>query len=106
MSKWQPIETAPRDGTWLLAYGDGYKALAERGVWVTHDEREPRIKHVMLIKWIEAWYDKEVDLGNGTYRKERTQGYAYWWPEPHGFHPTHWQSLPLPPVDDGAEVVK
>lgn len=97
--EWLPIETAPKDGRWLLAFGRGYRELKERGMWFTHNTDEPPEPMVWLIKWIEGWYDKEVDNGDGTYHKVRTLSYAYWYPEPHAFVPTHWMPLPDPPKE-------
>ena len=100
-SNWQSIESAPKDGTWFLAHGTAYAELADRGMWFTHDCNDSRRKpYTMIIHWVEGWYDKEIDNGDGTYRKERTQGYAYWGPEPHAFRPSHWMPLP-----DGPDVV-
>lgn len=96
---WQDIASAPKDGTWVLAVGKAYPELAERGDWITADPSRPRVPHTMMIRWVEGWYDKEVDLGGGTYRKKPTQGYAYWGPQPHAFHPTHWMPLPSPPPE-------
>lgn len=98
MDDWQPIDTAPKDGTWILAHGSAYPELADRGRWITADTNKPRVPFTMLVKWVEGWYDKEIDLGDGTYKKERTCGYSYWWPEPHAFRATHWMPLPAPPV--------
>ena len=52
------------------------------------------------MKWIEGWYDKDVEVGDGLFRKERTCGYAYWAPHAHAFNPTHWMPVPDPPVAD------
>lgn len=97
MRNWQPIETAPKDGSWILAFGMAYPELVERQRWFTADTDKPRVPHQMMIKWIEGWYDAEVDLGDDTYRKELKLSFSYWHPEPHGFRATHWMPLPLPP---------
>lgn len=73
MSEWQPIETAPKDGTRVLVFSP--------------DAREPQIFVAWLGSfilpgtkgeedegWIDAWSDDLVDA----------------WP-------THWQPLPAPP---------
>jgi hypothetical protein len=48
----------------------------------------------MIISWYQGWFDKEIDLGNGTFRKEPTLSFEHWQPEPHAFQPTHWMPLP------------
>ena len=78
---WQPIETAPKDGTWVLVYGDGTKderengkiAVAQYTNWrngVTHKEGW----------WQFAWYD------GGYYGQFN--------------NPTHWAPLPEAPTDE------
>lgn len=57
MSDWQPIETAPRDGTWLLLTGEGHVGA---GLWLFGEWRdlgdigwggmtEPTITHWMPL---------------------------------------------------------
>lgn len=76
--EWQPIETAPKDGTWILVYGKG-----------TKDESEPRkIAVAQFTNWL-----------NGTYRK------GWWWQfawYDGGYYgefdrATHWMPLPDAP---------
>lgn len=98
MSEWQLIDTAPKDGTWILAYGNAYPELTERGSWSVASIEKPRVPFTMLIRWRVSEYDKEIDNGDGTYRKQRTVAYESWIPEPHAFTPTHWMPLPDPPV--------
>lgn len=63
---WQPIETAPKDGTHVLVSDDGVVS--------------------------EAWFDAEAH-GGGWYLANRhwTDG-----PGPDQIFPTHWQSMPRP----------
>jgi hypothetical protein len=99
---WMPIETAPKDGTRILASGMAYSELADDGFrWLTADMGKPRKPLIAIVAWVEGWYDKEIDNDDGTYRKERTQGYAYWGPHAHAFTPTHWKPL-RPPASDAA----
>lgn len=67
-SEWQPIETAPRDGTWVWAYYP-VKTFEDRqqvAQWVTDGHGESR--------WVDA--SDHID-----------------WTQP-----THWAPLPAPPV--------
>jgi len=68
--KWQPIETAPKDGTWVLLYKRGEKRAKNKYLY--------RIGH---------W-----GKGNYSFGKLR-------WIGPSGkFNPTHWMPLPKPPT--------
>lgn len=90
MNKWQPIETAPKDGTRILAHGRG----TDNGIWAA-DVKMPLMQCV--IYW--GWHDSEdfEPVGDGTYRKV-TKRVLEWRPiGPHFFNPTHWMPLPNPP---------
>lgn len=70
MREWQPIETAPRDGTRILAFGGGLGEIAEV---VSYNER------------VGCWNAPNDTLDDTDY-------------EPDGYiRPTHWMPLPLPP---------
>ncbi len=72
MSEWQPIETAPKDGTRVLAF-DGSQII-------TVDYQEPSYIGVNNhIKIEESWVQIS-DSGRAT-----------------DFYPTHWMPLPGPP---------
>lgn len=73
--EWQPIKTAPRDGTWFI-------------IW-THDK--PEVGRYQLTTWSRFVYE-----GDGLYRREDETIY-----ECDGFNnfgtATHWMPLPEPP---------
>jgi hypothetical protein len=76
MSDWQPIETAPKDGTRIIAVVAGYHICV--GVWVN-----------------KAWcyFDASDFFSEGMwerYQRERAEAGASW-------EPTHWMPLPAPP---------
>jgi hypothetical protein len=71
---WQPIETAPKDGTFVLVSGDsGYVST-------------PR--YVEVGRFIPAYRDYFVDISGDSFTDA--------WPE----HPTHWMPLPPPPAKE------
>lgn len=75
--KWQPIETAPKDGTEIIAWGIRF------GSWGYTEDRK-------------CWTGVKWDRGNwerpGNWFETRaTPQYSA------GFKPTHWMPLPEPP---------
>lgn len=100
MSEWQPIESAPKDGTWVLLSGgvpgwwdeydppsmvnlsavSAFWTGAENGGW----QSDPRLAHKL------DYYGEEVDgywvmgFWDGAWRT-------------HYYGPTHWMPLPEPP---------
>lgn len=81
MSEWKPIESAPRDGTEVIAYG------TRRGDWgYTEDSKE-----WTGVKWVAPSYNP-----NGRWEETRAAPrYS------NGFVPTHWMPLPPPPEVEG-----
>lgn len=80
MSVWQPIETAPLDGTPLLLYVPG----------VTSWNRESGMPDIVVGLWHGAWYS---DIGDVDQGYESTGAYF----EREMLRPTHWMPLPEPP---------
>ncbi len=80
MSKWQPIETAPKDGTIIL--------LAE-----TNFQNETSWDRYSNID-IGAWEEKLPGAP-----PDETE---FWWASNYGRveNPTHWMPLPAPPQED------
>lgn len=77
---WQPIETAPKDGTWFLIIRDS-------------DGEES----VEVGRYDPYYRDEYIEVEGGLYRKEKQVGYE--WSGFNNFHrATHWMPLPKPPV--------
>lgn len=74
---WRPIETAPKDGSHILAY------RLPVGIRVTNNTNPPTVVH---------WFDDGFYTSVNELAPERP------------FEPTHWQPLPPPPSLSRAAV--
>lgn len=81
--EWRPIESAPRDGTAILAY-DPEGLGRDKPVWA-------------VVRWYVHQSHHYEDAGGGLYR--RVAGENTWWDgAPYTpFHATHWMPLSAPP---------
>ena len=85
MTVWQPIETAPKDGTWVI----GYRRRRS-------DEDRSRVAAI--------FYEFDtvtdiIDLGNDTFRRVKRKVGKWFESDWDEFEPTHWLQLPQPPED-------
>jgi len=78
MSEWQPIETAPRDGTEIL-------------LCRAYDAAGKTIKPLGIFAQVAAWWADESDEGEWVVYCSMVRE-----PTLH-FEPTHWMPLPDPP---------
>lgn len=80
MSEWQPIETAPKDGTSILVACAG---------------EDIGMGAVEITEWcVMENYRWELVEGD-TYRKVREAPTEFW--DGNGHRATHWMPLPAPP---------
>jgi len=78
MMDWQPIETAPKDGTWVIL-GGGKTTEEPMG------DDKVDVKRPVVAFWNEnSWKGWEFCYWDGAWR----EGYE---------NPTHWMSLTTPP---------
>jgi hypothetical protein len=70
MNDWQPIETAPKDGTTVIVYDPAYAQPVVPGAWDSEEEAE----------------------GGQTWRASDAE-----WDR---LNPTHWMPLPAPPAPE------
>ena len=87
MTDWQPIETAPVDGTWVLItsyntanWSDG----VDRSYWQTQSA------HYINGAWVIGTY------ADSQYGYMEVEYYT-----PYASGPTHWMPLPAPPILEG-----
>ena len=100
MNKWQPIETAPRDGSYVLlalveSEGEDYFSLVTLGSWFEGQGDTPD-----QMGQDDGWRDHTFEefcpgrsFGNPKYQSE-------------GCQPTHWMPLPKPPMIDNINEIK
>lgn len=74
---WQPIETAPKDGTWVLLYGRPYTGQSPTEV----------------SRYVSETYEIWERVDEATKRLVRQES-GYWDGD---IWPTHWRPLPAPP---------
>ncbi len=81
---WQPIETAPKDGTSFL--------VARLG-------EEIGCRAIEITEWCVIEQSHFEEIGDGLYRKVIDQPYEFW--NNNGHRGTHWMPCPpAPPVAD------
>ncbi len=78
--QWKPIETAPKDGTWILG-------INNRG-------------NCAVIIWAKEALDGRGGLANGWIHPFSDMTLSGFWNGDCGSVATHWQPLPHPPVKD------
>lgn len=83
--EWQPIETAPKDGTWFVA-------LAPDS---TQDSQMPK-PFVFTTCWVKEQYAVWEPVDEDT-QKRRIDDHSHWYGHE---DPTHWQPLPSYPSQD------
>lgn len=91
MGDWQPIETAPKDGTQFLAFGGG----SPREAFIYDDVKDWK-QHIRICWRVLFEAERLEDAGDGLFRKVPHVDDMGW----HGgihFIPTHWRPLPEPP---------
>lgn len=77
MSEWELIETAPKDGTYVLLYYPEY----HKKVWVGNYYNTEHHEHGKLISKREGWR-----IGTDLIFRIKESS------------PTHWMSIPPPPL--------
>lgn len=95
---WQPIETAPKDGTLILTAGLGHGTRS-----IGYDINDKPFPMQAVACW--AWHDgtRDVEVEPGLFRKEPCRELEGWRTE-FGYRPTHWMPLPsYPPALANAE---
>jgi hypothetical protein len=103
MSKWQPIETAPKDGTEVLLTGT---MNVDGEDYPDHIAAEILASRPIVIgRWLSssgctAWTDVETSELRRVQVRERYH-YEGWDMESNGLEPTHWMPLPSPPEIGG-----
>ncbi len=76
MSEWQPIETAPTDGTRVLLWTPDLDPPTIQAEWRSYDDSMPDAGY-----WVDVWNNDMIESAANGY-----------------ITATHWMPLPAPPV--------
>jgi len=91
MIDWQPIETAPKDGTKVLCFGPG----VDGPHWPVG---KPMPNLFAVAHWNEIQYESYEEVGDGLFRKITKTSRGSWNCGLSWYTPTHWAPLPEGPV--------
>lgn len=88
-TEWQPIETAPKDGTWFYAY----RPKSKVGTW----------DRIVIVRWLDAaddfvWPDETFDIFEADLVSLYDDGFGRLDYYEGGGSFTHWRPLPTPPA--------
>lgn len=85
--KWQLIETAPKDGTWFLAFYPKIEAHCFQGQW-------------KVARWVKDWFHEGYPGVMDAAEHEEFDQPTYWMPLP----PEPWRQIEEPKQSEGDEV--
>ena len=102
-NQWQPIETAPKDGSLIYLFGKNVSGKTRR-IQARYTQKHKEIaEDCDNTEWLdeladeyyypEGWY--EISWCNDDYHMYKVHDY--------NIQPTHWMPLPPSPSDKGAE---
>jgi hypothetical protein len=83
VSEWQPIETAPKDGSRIILFWPSFDGWTDFGWW----KDNPRLKHCSEIDGIQVsadYFSNSTEMDDYEMAKD-------------GNGPTHWMPMPNPP---------
>lgn len=86
-SAWQPIDTAPKDGTWVILYDPKATPAVTTGIW-DHDFWAVWNDAKQDTDWVGAWTNCHVS--------------SFGYEELVELNPTHWMPLPESPNATGS----
>ena len=87
MTNWQPIETAPRDGSWILLLG-GHPDKLHDNIEFDYENDQTLVFESVQSCVVAFWNEAETSW---RYTSYDSGVYGLW------FNPTHWMPLPQPP---------
>lgn len=102
--EWQPIETAPKDGTRVLVYQpEGFHPI-EHPIKVGHHREDFPSSKLDDQGYAHEWPHDE-STQTASYDAYEDGSYGAWWVgdayDSDRLYPTHWMPLPPPPEREG-----